>query len=126
VGFRFKERLESVWPFPGRMEHAEYFNHITAHPIRDDIRGVRNYQFACTRYSARPTHGRMVPESIDRLGNFLYESSGCCRTVPSDIVGFGIEIAEGFAQPPNAHCASISSVFAARLSRWQIPRGRLL
>jgi hypothetical protein len=100
--------LEFVRPFPGGMEGAEYFNHFVAYSIGNDIRGARDYQFACTRYSPRPTHGRMLAESIDRLGNFLYDSTCCCGTVPSDIVGFGIEIGESFAQPPNVHCVSIS------------------
>ena len=90
------------------MEDAEYLNHIITHSVWDDIRGARDYQFASTRYSARSAHGRMLPESIDRVGDFPYDSTCCCRTVPSDIVGLSIEISESFPQPPNVHCASIS------------------
>ncbi len=88
------------------MEDAEYFNRIIAHSVWDDIRGARDPQFPSTRYSARPAHGRMLPECVYRVGDLLYHSTCCPWTVSSDIVGLGIQIGESFAKPPNAHCVS--------------------
>jgi hypothetical protein len=90
------------------MEDAQYFHRIVADAVWDDIRGTRDHQFSSTRYSAGPAHRRMVPESLDRVGNSGYDPTCCCWAIASDVLSLGVEIGDGFAQPSNAHRESIS------------------
>ena len=79
------------------MENPEDFDRIVSDPVWDDVRGSRNYQFPSPWHSTGPAHRRMAAESVDCLGNSIYDSNRSCRIVSGNVFGLGIEIGDGFA-----------------------------
>ena len=90
------------------MKYTDDLDGIVSDSIWNDVRRAEHNQFAGTDDSAGSANRGMPGELLYCRLDHRHGSSRCCRTVLRDVLSLSLEIGSRFAQPLNAHDASIS------------------